>query len=164
MEESLKVLDIVATFIAGGALIWAIKLVKTLKEGINAQKAIIDSFKAQSDYVGNVQSTLSKLYDPQEIENIVNVKVSEKAAKLSKSRENLEKGYEKTVSSIYRLSSWAATSLPDKEFESALSIISVNESEEMIEFLKDLRIKYPNYPKSISGGIPQVLGGVQSNT
>ncbi len=56
-------------------VVWFARLLLTLKNGITAQKSIIDSFAAQSSYINNVQGTLSKLYDPKEIENIVTIKV-----------------------------------------------------------------------------------------
>ena len=58
-------------------VVWLARLLVTLKNGISAQKSIIESFAAQSAYINNVQGTLSKLYDPKEIENIVTIKVEQ---------------------------------------------------------------------------------------
>jgi len=116
MNESLKILDVVATFLAGGALIWAIKLVGTLRDGISAQKGIIDSFKSQTDYIGNVQSTVSKLYDPTEIEKLVKVKVTGRTQQITKDYEGLSASYKRTLKSVYRISVWAAIRSSDKDF------------------------------------------------
>jgi hypothetical protein len=75
MEESLKVLEIAGYLIATVALVWLIKIVNTLKSAIESQKAVIESLKSHVDYVGGLQSTVSKLYDPSEIEKIVDIKV-----------------------------------------------------------------------------------------
>lgn len=75
MEELLKVLEIVGYLIATVALVWLIKIINTLKSAIESQKAVIESLKSHVDYVGGLQSTVSKLYDPSEIEKIVDIKV-----------------------------------------------------------------------------------------
>lgn len=75
MEDSIKILEIVGYLIATIAFFWLIKIVNTLKAAIESQKAIIDSLKSHADYVSGLQNTVSRLYDPTEIERIINVKV-----------------------------------------------------------------------------------------
>jgi len=61
---------------------WGIKLLK-------AQKSMIDSFKSQMDWLSQLQSTVSSLYDPQEIKNIVAIKVAAETNKLNKNLDGL---------------------------------------------------------------------------
>ncbi|PTY38718.1 hypothetical protein BGP77_11095 [Saccharospirillum sp. MSK14-1] len=92
MEESLRVLEVAGYLIATVALVWLIKIVITLKSAIESQKSVIDSLTTHADYVGGLQSTVSKLYDPTEIEKIIDVKVQseilEREASFNRSEKN----------------------------------------------------------------------------
>ncbi len=143
MEESLKILDIVVTFLAGGALIWAIKLISTLKSGIDAQKGIIDSLKAQTDFIGNIQDTVSKLYDPKEVENVVHIKVQDRISKISQSHEKIISGYQKNTEALYRIGSWVSVSMNDLEYQHFKKILEESGQDKgMLEFLDEMRSKY----------------------
>ena len=63
------------SFIACVWMIWLTKIMTNLKSAISSQKEIIDSLKSHTEYVKNIQDTVSNLYDPNEIKNIVDCKV-----------------------------------------------------------------------------------------
>jgi len=74
MDILIAVLQIAATIGILLLVMWFAWLLKNLKTYIDAQSTIIRSFKAHSEYLKNVQDAVSKLYDPQEIRNLVAVK------------------------------------------------------------------------------------------
>ena len=74
METALLIIQVCGSLLSFTLVIWLSRIIGTLKGGIESQKSIIESFKEQTTYVSTLQSTLSKLYDPTEIENIVRIK------------------------------------------------------------------------------------------
>lgn len=48
-------------------------LLYTLKETVDSQKKIIESFQSQSEFLQNLQSTLSGIYDPTKIKDVLEV-------------------------------------------------------------------------------------------
>ena len=66
-------------------VIWFAKLLATLIQGVRTQQEIIKSFESQSTYFTKIHETVSKLYNPKEIENIVNIRI-EKAESEIKSK------------------------------------------------------------------------------
>ena len=120
MEDSLKILEVTGYLVATLALIWLIKIVSTLKSAIESQKAVIDSLKAHADYVGGLQSTVSKLYDPIELEKIINVKVQSEILEREKSFKQSEK---KSLDNFNTLMSYVSIStvyLSDSALEAVL--------------------------------------------
>jgi hypothetical protein len=71
MVEAIQYINLILTLLAFGiiGLLW--KALKAQKETIEAQKTIVDNFKAQSDYLKNVQNTVTELFKPDTIESIV---------------------------------------------------------------------------------------------
>lgn len=120
MEEYLKIIELIGYLIATVALVWLIKIVHTLKTAVESQKAVIDSLKSHADYIGGIQSTVSKLYDPSEIERLVNTKVQFEILEKEASFRSSE---EKSLNSFDTLMSYVSIStvyLSDNELEAVI--------------------------------------------
>ena len=87
---------------------WLAKLILTLKSGIDAQKSVIESITKQADYVNNLQGTVTKLYDPKEIENLVSAKTENE---LSKHRGKFEYAIKRSDESIKTLYYFVGSSI-----------------------------------------------------
>lgn len=81
MQEIITYLNLFGIGGIVAALIWLAKVISALKSGIDAQGKIIDSFKSQMEYIDTIQNTVSKLYKPEEIDNLVKVKVENEIIK-----------------------------------------------------------------------------------
>ncbi len=84
MDDVIKWINLILSLLAIGVIGYLWKAIKAQKETVNtqsktieAQKTIVDNFKAQSDYLKNVQSTVTELYNPKTIENIIKAKEQE---------------------------------------------------------------------------------------
>lgn len=140
MEELLMALEYIAYFIATGALIWLIRLVKSLKAGIDSQKAIIESFKSHIDYVSGIQSTVSKLYDPKEIENVVAIKVQERLSAKEDAFKSAEKNSVHSMATMMSYISISTVYMSDREIDGALSgIRDKPDAEPLTEFVRECR-------------------------
>lgn len=120
MEEYFKIFELIGYLIATVALVWLIKIVHTLKAAIESQKAVIDSLKSHADYVGGIQSTVSKLYDPNEIERLVNAKVQSEILEKEASFRSSE---ERSLNSFNTLMSYVSIStvyLSDSALEAVI--------------------------------------------
>jgi rRNA maturation protein Rpf1 len=84
MENVITWLNLVLTILAFGIIGYLWKVIKAQKETvstqqktIDAQNSIVDNFKAQSDYLKNVQATVTELFKTETIKNIVKAKEQE---------------------------------------------------------------------------------------
>ena len=100
MMEAIEIITLIGVWIL---IFWVPFQIKRLNETIDAQSKLISNFESQSEYLSNVQETMSRLYDPKEIETIVSAKVEialkEKSSEYSK---NLKKGIEIFIESYQK--------------------------------------------------------------
>jgi hypothetical protein len=145
-------------------LVWSARLLSTLKSGIAAQKEIIESFKAQSDYIRSVHDTVSRLYDPKELENVVNIRV-EKLMQEAKRNDAKSIGF--LIRAHYFSLSFIAHTLlylSDAEIEETIRRMKETEESHYIkEFISDmrkevLRIRGEAIARILSGGFEAKAG------
>jgi hypothetical protein len=113
MEEILVIGITVILAIVG----WLAKLVSSLKNGIDAQKSIIDSMASQSTYINNVQTTVSKLYEPSEIEKLVSAKTQQALMQNSGKYDEAQKNSENSLKSLYGYMAASITYLDERKLE-----------------------------------------------
>jgi len=140
MEESLKILEIVGFLIATAALGWLIRIVSTLKSAVESQKAVIDSLKSHVDYVGELQGTVSKLYDPAEIEKIINIKVQSEILEKETSLKQSEKSSVESFNTMMSYVSISTVYLSDNALDAVLEgIRGKHDAEFLVKFAKHCR-------------------------
>jgi len=100
MDIYLIVKEIVLYLVAIGGVvgIWWLnkyfsRMNKLLKDGVNAQKDIIDSFLSQSDYFKKTHETVKDLYNMENLKDVVNIMAHKKT-------EQVEKKYEDQISDL----------------------------------------------------------------
>ncbi len=115
------------------------KLLRNLNQGVKAQQEIIKSFESQSTYFTNIHDAVRKLYDPEEIKNIVNIRV-EKAEREIKTKTSESM---KIVMRDYRLASVFTVSslmyLNDSAIETILKNIKQEGVEDFQKFIRETR-------------------------
>ena len=140
MEEFLKLVEVIGVIGIWIVVLWASKLIVTLKSGIDSQKSIIDSFKAQSDYINTLQGTVSRLYNPQEIDKIVSVKVEQE---ILNERSDFEKSKEDFVATYRAMLSYISIStvyMSDSAIDEALKKVQLTKAgADLASFVKESR-------------------------
>jgi hypothetical protein len=91
MAESLAILNVVAILVGSVVLGFLYKSIDGLKNGIEAQRIVIDSLKTHLDYVDGVRGVVSKLFDPAELEKAVAIKVEGKLKPINDDLERTRK-------------------------------------------------------------------------
>ena len=102
MQETLLTLQILGIVGIWAIVFWLAKLISTLKTGVDAQKAIIDSMSSQAEYASNIHNTVSRLYNPGEIENLVLAKTESQISKYRNALNELSKSSDKSTQTLYK--------------------------------------------------------------
>jgi len=87
-----KFWDVINTLAAIGAwifVVWFGVSLKNLKSITDSLKGVFDSMKSSSEYLAKVQSTAQKLYDPDEVEKVVTLKVLARELEFNESLKQL---------------------------------------------------------------------------
>lgn len=107
MEELIKALEVIGNLTPIIACFWLIKIASAMKAAIEAQKAVVDSLRSHADYINGLQNTVSKLYEPTEIEKIINVKVQ---AEISQKEDLFKKSDKNSLDAFNTLMSYVSIS------------------------------------------------------
>ncbi len=70
-----EILDMITMLGLWILIVFVAYYVRKLQALVKDQATIIEAYRSQSDYINNVQQTVSRLYDPSEIEKLVRTKV-----------------------------------------------------------------------------------------
>ena len=135
MDNLMQVIEVIGYIIAIGVLGWLIKIVSTLKVAIDSQKAVIESLRANMGYVEGLQSTVSKLYDPSEVEKLVSIKVQNQV--LEKESEIRKQGEKETIESWSIFLSYISVSTVYLSDEKIKAVLKTLESRSDYAFLED---------------------------
>jgi hypothetical protein len=126
MKEAAEIIGIIGIWIL---IFWVPFQIKRLNQTIAAQAKLIANFESQSGYLSNVQETMSRLYDPKEIEAIVMAKLEAAAnEQAQKHKDNIKsvlnvtvKMYADDVSSLLLFASLSSIYLSKDVLESLLN-------------------------------------------
>lgn len=121
MGNVLVVIEIIGVIGIWAVIFWLTKLIANLKGGIDAQKAVIDSMSSQADYISNVHSTVSKLYDPGEIEKLVSAKTEHEISKYQGRYNDIIKKSDKDIQALYKFVGLSVTYLNANQLEDIFS-------------------------------------------
>jgi uncharacterized protein with ATP-grasp and redox domains len=135
--EELLILGIIGVIAIVG---WLAKLISNLKNGIDAQKLIIDSMASQSTYINNVHTIVSKLYDPAEIEKLVSTKTQLEMTKYQGNFDEVLKHHSNLVQTLYRYIGASVAYSDSEQLSSVFNSVATDfRSKELEDFALELR-------------------------
>lgn len=150
MSEIIEVIGTIGIWIL---IFWVPFQIKRLNQTISAQSKLIESFELQSSYIGNVQETMSRLYDPKEIEAIVTAKVEasvnehkkEQSQNLKNSLEMIINMYSEDITSLVTFAMENSWHLSKKDFENSVSeYLEASGNVKLVELMRTSYEKYNN--------------------
>ena len=160
-----EILEIIGTTGIWILIFWVPYQIRRLNQTIDAQSKLIASFESQSNYVGNIQETMSRLYDPKEIESIVSAKVeSEVNSHKKEQNENIQKSfnmfiamYSKDIATLARLTTMLSWHVSARELKDATKeFIDAGGNSEIADLIK---VSQDKYQKEYQDAMLRALGG-----
>lgn len=161
MEEFLKYADFAGLVGIWIVVFWLAKLIVNLKSGIEAQGMIIASMSSQADYVNNVQSTVSRLYDPAEIEKLVDAKTQQVLGSHKANTDKLVERGDQSIQSLYGFVGNSVTYLNEGQLRDVFQRMKPElRSSELEEFAFKLRaeieeIRSEAIGENLGGNVPK---------
>lgn len=158
MDEFLLFLQVAGVIGIWAVIFWLARLIGSLKNGIAAQESVINSMASQAGYVSNLHETVSKLYNPNEIQNLVEAKTQSEISRFRSTVDDITKKSDKSTQSLYKFVGASVAYLNESQLKSIFSHIDLDyRSSELEKFAFDLRKEIESIR---SEAIGKTLGGV----